>query len=201
MKKGFSLLEVVVAIAIIAIIGSIIVSGVNKFKQKGESAARSEFVRQAITALEMHYGRKGGYPLGSSESQWCFGLKNGETCTRRTTTYQGNTTLYDTISPFFSGITKQTNPMWGKSPYGTHKYDAIVYYPGSDLYRNNANMCNTSTGLCQGYQLSWYLPGESQDCSPGFRQSCGTNSVSSEPLDLTFCQINVPRTADDTNKC
>jgi prepilin-type N-terminal cleavage/methylation domain-containing protein len=209
MKKGFTIIEIIIVVGIIAVLGKVVLTQITKFKQRGEYAARSEFVRQTITALDMYYSRYGGYPLGGSESLWCIGLKTGETCNRGTEVIQGNTALFDTLKGIFSGLAKQTSPMWASSMGTSRKYDAIAYRPGTTIYPPPAcigqvgpcAVCDATTGLCQEYELYWYVPGQTQSCSPGFRVSCGTNPNLAAPYDVTYCQFNVPRRATDNDAC
>lgn len=203
MKKGFTLLEIVVVTGIIMVLTSIVIIQVQKFKESSEAASRNEFVRQTVTALGMHYSRYGGYPKGTLEEPHCVGYISGETCTHGATTYSGDTTFHTALKDFFPGIYKLTNPMWGASQVAgetsasSKKHQGIVYRPGS-----SADPLPCEGSLCQGYELTWYIPGQKRDCSPGFIQSCGTQPNIDKPYNLTYCQLNVPRrSTDDSATC
>jgi prepilin-type N-terminal cleavage/methylation domain-containing protein len=207
MKKGFTLVEVIVVVGIIAILLGIVLAQTNKIKQRAEAGARSEFVRQTTTALEMYYSRKGGYPRGSAEQEWCMGLTdNTKRCYKGPTPalgYTGDATLYNGLKQFFPGITSSPQgKVTGKIASGEYTYDAIKYYPGAQPLSCAASIIEPSLYICQSYQMQWYLPGQSQDCSPGYRVSCGTtqNHIT-YPYDLTYCQLNIPRQSTDVNAC
>src|SRR3989338_9110765 len=61
-KKGFTLLELLVDIAIIGIMSSIIIVPVSNARAKGRDAQRISDIKQIQLALELYYNTNGRYP-------------------------------------------------------------------------------------------------------------------------------------------
>ena len=64
MKKGFTLIELVVVIAIVGMVSSIIIVGIQTAKEKGRDAQRVREMDQIRKALEMHLVDFDRYPAG-----------------------------------------------------------------------------------------------------------------------------------------
>lgn len=65
-KKGFTLLELLVVIAVIGIFSAIVIASLNNIRSKSRDARRKSDFRQIATALEMYYDQYGGYPATGS---------------------------------------------------------------------------------------------------------------------------------------
>jgi prepilin-type N-terminal cleavage/methylation domain-containing protein len=61
-RKGFTLLEILVVIAIIGILASIIIFAIDKAKQSSRDAQRLSDMREVSGALELYYSDNGQYP-------------------------------------------------------------------------------------------------------------------------------------------
>ncbi len=66
MKKGFTLIEILVVIAIIGILASIVLVGLGGFRARGQDARRIADTRQVQNALELYYNKCGYYPGGAT---------------------------------------------------------------------------------------------------------------------------------------
>jgi len=66
-NKGFTLIEILIVVAIIAILASAVVIGLGPAQQSGRDARRLSDLREAQNALELYYNAKGQYP---SETTW-----------------------------------------------------------------------------------------------------------------------------------
>jgi type II secretion system protein G len=61
-KKGFTILELLVVVAIIGLLSAIVLASLNSSRSKGRDAKRIEDMRQFVNALELYYNAKGVYP-------------------------------------------------------------------------------------------------------------------------------------------
>lgn len=63
-KKGFTLIEILIVVAIIGILSSVVVVGLGPAQRKGRDSRRLSDLRSVQTALELYYGKEGHYPTG-----------------------------------------------------------------------------------------------------------------------------------------
>ena len=61
-RKGFTLIEILIVVAIIAILASIVLVGLGPTQQSGRDARRLSDIRQVQNALELFYNKCGYYP-------------------------------------------------------------------------------------------------------------------------------------------
>jgi type II secretion system protein G len=62
MKKGFTLLELLVVISIIGLLSSVVLASVNSARENARDTKRISDLREVRTALEMYYTDNGFYP-------------------------------------------------------------------------------------------------------------------------------------------
>jgi prepilin-type N-terminal cleavage/methylation domain-containing protein len=62
MRKGFTLIEILIVVAIIAILASIVLVGLGPTQQAGRDARRLSDLRQTQNALELYFSKCGYYP-------------------------------------------------------------------------------------------------------------------------------------------
>ncbi len=64
-KKGFSLIELLTAIAIIAVLMTLVVGGGKRLKVQAEERLTAGAIEIIVTALELYYDDEGGFPFAS----------------------------------------------------------------------------------------------------------------------------------------
>ena len=77
-KKGFTLIEMLIVIAIIGILASIVLVGLGPVQRNARDARRASDLRQIQTLLELCYARAGSYPadIAVGTIQGCSGAAN-----------------------------------------------------------------------------------------------------------------------------
>jgi general secretion pathway protein G len=65
-RKGFTLIEMLIVIAIIGILSSIVLVGLGPVQRRGRDARRQSDLRGAQNALELYYNKCGHYPGGAA---------------------------------------------------------------------------------------------------------------------------------------
>lgn len=61
-RKGFTLIEMLIVVAIIGILASIVIVGLGPAQKRGRDARRIADMRETQTALELFYTKNGHYP-------------------------------------------------------------------------------------------------------------------------------------------
>ncbi len=69
-RKGFTLIEILIVVAIIAILASVVLVGLGPTQQSGRDARRISDLREVQNALELFYNKCGFYP-GTAPSGVC----------------------------------------------------------------------------------------------------------------------------------
>jgi len=65
-RKGFTLIEVLIVIAIIGLLASVVLVGMGPFRARGRDARRIADLREVQNALELYYTKDNSYPVGSA---------------------------------------------------------------------------------------------------------------------------------------
>ncbi len=66
MKKGFTLIEILIVVAIIGILASVVLVGLGPVQRQGRDARRISDLRQVQTGLELFFNKNGYYPNAAS---------------------------------------------------------------------------------------------------------------------------------------
>jgi|SRR3989344_4546994 len=67
MKKGFTLIEILIVVAIIALLATIVLVGVGSFRSRGRDARRISDLNNVRNVLELYFSKEGSYP---DEATW-----------------------------------------------------------------------------------------------------------------------------------
>lgn len=71
-QKAFTLIELLIVIAIIGMLASIILVALNKARSKARDAVRISDAKEIQTALEMYYNNNGQYPASVPGGSGCW---------------------------------------------------------------------------------------------------------------------------------
>lgn len=108
MHKGFSLIEMLVALSLMVLLASFVIPNILKYQNKSYQLASEVNVRTFQSAVESYYLDNNAYPVGNINASDLYALlKTGE---------------YLTSSP--------TNPYY-KSPYSTSQTKGKILYASS----------------------------------------------------------------------
>lgn len=61
-EKGFTLIEILIVVAIIGLLASVVLVGLGSFRSRGRDARRVADLREVQNSLELYYLRNGNYP-------------------------------------------------------------------------------------------------------------------------------------------
>jgi prepilin-type N-terminal cleavage/methylation domain-containing protein len=70
-RKGFTLVELLIVVAIIGILASVVIVGLAPTQRSGRDARRISDIRQVQTALELYYAKCGYYPGTTQAAAAC----------------------------------------------------------------------------------------------------------------------------------
>ncbi len=74
LARGFTLIEILIVIAIIAVLASAVLIGLGPVQRQGRDARRISDLRQTQNALELYYSKCGYYPGTTQASSPCSGF-------------------------------------------------------------------------------------------------------------------------------
>jgi prepilin-type N-terminal cleavage/methylation domain-containing protein len=70
LRKGFTLIEILIVVAIIAILASVVLVGLGPTQSLGRDARRVSDLHETQNGLELYYNSKGSYPIPASGAAW-----------------------------------------------------------------------------------------------------------------------------------
>jgi prepilin-type N-terminal cleavage/methylation domain-containing protein len=133
---GFTIIELVVVIAIISVLMTIITVSINEYAKKSRDSKRRGDATQIQKALEMYYVTNGKYPYGN----WYCSNNSGWT------------TLQTALAPYIKAL--PTDP--AQSASGTSNGGAYTYcYFAANYCCGSESGCSTSCTGCGAQQ--WYM--------------------------------------------
>ncbi|MEZ4180110.1 MAG: type II secretion system protein [Candidatus Doudnabacteria bacterium] len=154
-QKGFTLIELMVIIAIIGLLSSVITVALSRARIKGRDSKRLADTRQIITALQAYNSSYGDWP-GTYNQWYCLAPNTEANC--YSNLYGPITSTMET--QFSEFIT--TFPKYGV-PAGNTYYDRYIYKYGavsgktggwiSAIYEETppSGICTTTPTLYDGY--------------------------------------------------
>lgn len=74
MKRGFTLVEILIVVAIIATLASVALVGLGPVQRNGRDTRRISDLRQVQNGVELYYAKCGYYPGGTQSGNDCSGF-------------------------------------------------------------------------------------------------------------------------------
>jgi prepilin-type N-terminal cleavage/methylation domain-containing protein len=138
MKKGFTLIELMVVISIIALLSSIVLATLQTTKVEAEDVARTETAHSVANALELYYSTNGHYPISLCSSQ----SNCGTTISALTAAGSGSLSPYIGPVPASLTVSGATNQATYVSDSVGNGYE-ILYPTQTGRYSTTAG-CNSN---------------------------------------------------------
>lgn len=134
-RKGFTLIEILIVVAIIGILASVALVGLAPAQRRGRDARRLSDIKQAQTALELYYSKCGYYP-GQVQA--------GTTCTGRVGGPSDWAALETVITQSNLGIRDLPNDPTGGASYQYASSDGSSYTLAAILEDKNNSVLSQS---------------------------------------------------------
>lgn len=160
LHRGFTLVELLVVISIIALLSSIVFASVNSSRAKARDARRFSDVKQLVLAMNFFADANGGTFPSSGGTYRCLGHPEGGTqCWAGWGNYTGLTTLNNALLLYMSSIPDD--------PRNNTNCAGDAY-----LYHSNLPANTWYPGMPAGAHIHWYVenpvsPAVGGVCGPG----------------------------------
>jgi prepilin-type N-terminal cleavage/methylation domain-containing protein len=155
MRKGFTLIEILIVVAIIAILASVVLIGLGPTQQSGRDARRLSDLHEAQNAIELYYQKCGFYP-GPAGCGTGFGKAPAD---------------WSALSTVITGSSIGVN-----NPLPLDPTTGATYYYGStdgSSYLIGAHLENVNNSVFNGYQIPTNIPsGFGIDCKAASGNYC-----------------------------
>ena len=150
-RKGFTLIEMLIVIAIIGILSSIVLVGLGPIQRRGRDARRQADLRQVQNALELYYNKCGYYPGSTAGGKIASGGCTGWTANN---TWEGMSTALEGSDIGTKNI--PTDPSSGATGVKAYQYgseDGSSYVIAAYLEDiNNPSFKDSPTGKINGIE-------------------------------------------------
>ena len=149
-RHGFTIVELLIVIVIIAILASITIAVFNGIQQRGRDSARKSDFKVLQTALEAYHADRGAYPSCNTGTAFQHGTEAAATC--------GVINIAAQLAPTY--ISKVPVDQVNSAPHVYYyavgfKKDPVscglTYTPSQDAYLLGVRLESTSAGACAGY--------------------------------------------------
>ena len=181
-QKGFTIVELLIVIVVIAILAAITIVAYNGIQQRAKNTAIISAAKSTIGVINAYVAANGSYPSKLNSTVICLTTTSG--CAISSTTYGGNSTLDTNLATM--GTVPRSIPMNTGSHYG------VLYDYGSS---------RTYDGTVQPVIVYYWLDGTAQQCglsgvvsdwaTGGAPSTTGYTAANDTSSGRTLCAIHV----------
>lgn len=104
MRSGFTLVELLIVIAIIGVLSSVVLSALNTARTKASASSQDQEVDQYLNALQLYVVDHGGYPYPGDTSPHCLGQYAGGQCGTVSSPTYSSAALDAALAPYIPGL-------------------------------------------------------------------------------------------------
>ncbi len=155
-RKGFTLIEILIVVAIIAILASVVLIGLGPTQQAGRDARRLSDLHQVQNGLELYYNRCGFYPGPAQPAAGACDVYAAAASWAAMTT--SLTTLKGGGASPFGILTVPKDPVSGKTYYYAQTATGQSYIVGALLDNTNNQVFNGYTAPATALYTNGTLP-------------------------------------------
>lgn len=162
-RKGFTLIEILIVVAIIAILASVVLVGLGPTQQSGRDARRLSDIHEVQNALELYYNKCGYYPGTAQAASPCGAFA----------TAGANGAGYTGMVAAIEGSAIGVSQMPDDPTAGKHYLYAAT--AGGTSYVLQANLENLNNAVFTGYTaptLTGYTFGDTLTCTASTGAYC-----------------------------
>lgn len=144
-KRGFTLVEILIVVAIIATLASVALVGLGPVQRNGRDTRRVSDLRQVQNGVELYYAKCGYYPGAAQSGTDCSGFSAAS----------GWSGLTDALSGSNIGISKVPNDPRAGDTYEYGSTSGSSYVLGARLENtNSAQLRDDIDGTVEGVDCS-----------------------------------------------
>lgn len=165
-QRGFTLIELMVVVSIIALISTVALAALGDARAKARNTAKNSLVLEYAKALELYRSdNNGNYPTTNAVPV-CIGYGSSENC------YGGTPSGSDSVNTALSNYLSGDFAHRGNITIGVSNMRGVIY------------TCNPGTGtVCSSYTMTWILEQRVSNCI--------NNSTTGELLGHTLCSYQI----------
>ena len=183
--KGFTIVELLIVIVVIAILAAISIVAYNGIQQRANNTAIINAASQTLKAIQAYYAQEGVYPV--TGAYVCVTTETG--CIETSGSVRVADTTFDTNMANVAKLPRNV-PKSGTAGYG------VIY---------NHSVSRQYSGQARPAILMYFLNGQSQNCgmtdvmnnwgttSPSYAERSTTGYTSNNAsTDKTICYVSIP---------
>lgn len=151
MRRGFTLVELLIVIAIIGVLSSVVLSALNTARTKASASSQDQEIDQYLNALQLYVLDHGGYPYPGDTGPHCLGAYPGGKCGTVSSPTYSSATLDAALNTYIPGL-----PGGPAFPLSGDSWTGFIYF------------CTGYNGTaCTNARITWLSQHTGVPCARG----------------------------------